>query len=60
LLVAVGHGVGLGIIVDGKIYRGASGAASVMLDELFRPPLYETDPPLPIDELLDVKKPAHR
>jgi predicted NBD/HSP70 family sugar kinase len=36
------------------------GAASVMLDELFRPPLYETDQPLPIDELLDVKKPPHR
>jgi len=36
------------------------GAASVMLDELFRPPLYETDQPLPIDELLEVKKPAHR
>ena len=38
----------------------ARGAASVMLDELFRPPLYETDQPLPIDELLNVKRPARR
>src|SRR5262249_57293346 len=35
----------------------ARGAASVMLDELFRPPLYTTDQPLPIDELLEVSKP---
>lgn len=38
----------------------ARGAASVMLDELFRPPLYETDQPLPIDELLAVKRTASR
>jgi hypothetical protein len=38
----------------------ARGAASVMLDELFRPPLYETDQPLPIDELLAVKRTARR
>jgi predicted NBD/HSP70 family sugar kinase len=33
----------------------ARGAASVMLDEIFRPPLYETDQPLPIDELLTAR-----
>jgi N-acetylglucosamine repressor len=38
----------------------ARGAASVMLDELFRPPLYATDQPLPIDELLEVKRPLRR
>lgn len=38
----------------------ARGAASVMLDELFRPPLYTTDQPLPIDELLEVKRPLRR
>jgi predicted NBD/HSP70 family sugar kinase len=38
----------------------ARGAASVMLDELFRPPLYETDHPLPIDELLTVKRTTRR
>jgi predicted NBD/HSP70 family sugar kinase len=38
----------------------ARGAASVMLDELFRPPLYETDQPRPIDELLSVKRTVRR
>jgi predicted NBD/HSP70 family sugar kinase len=35
----------------------ARGAASVMLDEIFRLPLYETDQPLPMDELLAAQKP---
>ncbi len=34
----------------------ARGAASVMLDELFRPPLHETDQPWSIDELLSVER----
>jgi predicted NBD/HSP70 family sugar kinase len=38
----------------------ARGAASVVLDEIFRVPLYETDQPLPIDELLAAKTPARR
>jgi hypothetical protein len=38
----------------------ARGAASVVLDEMFRAPLYETDQPLPIDELLAAKKRPRR
>ena len=38
----------------------ARGAASVMIDEMFRPPLYETDQPLPIDELLGSGRPRAR
>lgn len=38
----------------------ARGAASVMLDEIFRLPFYETDQPLPIDELLATKKRVRR
>ena len=34
----------------------ARGAASVMLDELFRPPLHETDQPWSIDELLSAER----
>jgi hypothetical protein len=34
--------------------------ASVILDELFFPSLYETDQPFPIDELLAVKKSGRR
>jgi hypothetical protein len=34
----------------------ARGAASVMLDELFRPPLHETDQPWSIDELLSADR----